>query len=249
MTHVKTAGFFFIFSGLLIAAVITHRNQLKTVNTCENVWCGEKNAEFYDVSEFFTKRSIEYKHIAYASHVINFGVLGAGVPIELFFTRWCDKSFAYPSLEVSNVLLMYLLSFGMVYSITLLFKSTIPRQRPAAFFNMTNVTELGSKNPADEWESFFSGDSAIAVHAAVFFILFSKGVRASWRWIGGVLFLCSAFTGMFLRVVALMHWSSDVLVGGAVGLLVATFARACFSFPADASRSDGGYLAFHVVLN
>ena len=250
MTHYLNALFFCIFVGTSIAAVVLHRRHQTSEYTCEHEWCGEKNDAFYDISDYFSRReNLEYKHVAYASHVINFGVLTAGVPIEIFFMRYYDYGAFDP--DVPRVLLMYLLSVGMVYAVTLLFKTTIPRQRPAAYFNMTNVTELGSKDAADEWESFFSGDSSIAVHAAVFFILFSTGIRRSWRWAGSVLFLCLALAGLSLRVVALMHWASDVLMGAAVGLIVAASARACF--PSDLytnnNNDKGGYVSFDVRLN
>jgi len=251
MTHCLKALFFCVFAGTSIAAVILRRRHQRSEYTCEHEWCGEKNNAFYDISHALSRReNLKYKHVAYASHVINFGVVGAGVPLEIFFMRYYDNNKAI-SPDVPRILLMYLLSVGMVYAVTLLFKTTIPRQRPAAYFNMTNVTELGTKNAADEWESFFSGDSSLAVHAAVFFILFSTGIRNSWRWVGSVLFSCLALAGLSLRVIALMHWSSDVLMGAAVGLMVAASARACFPFPPPLynDNSKKGYVSFDVRFN
>lgn len=239
MTHIRKSVYILVFLSTLIAALVLHKRTQADINSCKDDWCGERNAVFYDVSHYFSRKDMRFKMAATASHIINFGVVGVGVPLELagmLLAQFGQSS----ATRAGHTFVVYLLSVGMVYAITLLFKSAIPRQRPAAFFNMTNETELGSKDPADEFESFFSGDASLSAHAATFFFLFSGGIKPCWRATGIFFFQCLAVSGIFLRVVALMHWPSDILTGSAVGTVVAGISYACFKDAVGMKEESGG---------
>ena len=245
MTHVRKGIYFLVFLSTLIAALVIHKRTQADENNCTVDWCGERNAVLYDVSSHFSKEDIRFKMAATASHIINFGILLVGVPLELAGMLLAQFGRA-SSARAGHTVVVYLLSVGMVYAITLLFKSAIPRQRPAAYFNMTNVTELGSKDATDEFESFFSGDASLAAHAATFFFLFSSGIKPCWRATAIFFFQCLAVTGIMLRVVALMHWPSDVLTGAAVGTLVAGISYACFKFDVGMDEDEG---SMHLLIS
>lgn len=247
MTHVRKGVYVVVFLSTLIAALVLHKRTQADDNNCNDNWCGERNAMFYDISHYFAKENIRFKMAATASHILNFGVVGVGVPLELagmLLAQFGQRS----ATRAGHTFVVYLLSVGMVYAITLLFKSAIPRQRPAAFFNMTNETELGSKDPADAFESFFSGDSSLSAHAATFFFLFSGGIKPCWRATAIFFFQCLAVSGIFLRVVALMHWPSDVLTGSAVGAVVAGISYACFKDAVGMGGESGGD-SMHVLIS
>ena len=104
------------------------------------------------------------------------------------------------------------------------------RQRPCFEYNLQNITEAGL-GWNEQYMSFLSGDATAAWVTCTAGICLAKlrdraYVRAHWQYRGHVsiplmpFFACLfAFLGAFLRVVAFMHWTTDVLTGVFVGSL------------------------------
>jgi membrane-associated phospholipid phosphatase len=103
------------------------------------------------------------------------------------------------------------------------------RQRPCFEYNLQNITEA-SLGRNEQYLSFFSGDATAA------FVTYTSGiylatlrnrpyVRVHWQCCRGyvsipvVSFFAGFFAslGAFLRIVAFMHWTTDVLTGVFVG--------------------------------
>ena len=102
-----------------------------------------------------------------------------------------------------------------------LIKDATRRQRPYAHYGRQNDTEASTNFPGTgPWVSFYSGDTALAwsfvAAAAALASARRRAYAARLAQLGSAL----ALVGSALRVVALMHWSTDVLVGILFGCLV-----------------------------
>ena len=189
-----------------------------TVPDCSTAWCDERVTFFFSISRSLSTKAIDFKAAGIVSHVINFGVLTALVPLVIICGLPLKKQKYWQLLGV------YIMSVGCVGLIAALFKLEIPRQRPSVYFNMTNHTESATKSDRDDFSSFFSGDSALSAHAAMFFAMAPRNLGTPTK----AFFMACAATGCVLRVIALMHWFSDVLTGVAVGILGAIISTALF---------------------
>ena len=107
--------------------------------------------------------------------------------------------------------------FILVSGFADLSKKMTARQRPSFHYGRQSQTE-SANDLADANRSFFSGDTAwpFTLASSASALAYSRGyVTAPWLVAGGAAIGVS--TGM-LRMVADMHWFTDVLTGAAVGV-------------------------------
>lgn len=145
--------------------------------------------------------SINYDAVAVVSHVINFGmpvVVVAGLALA----------------GEGMKMLLLPACVGAAVGAAFVAKYSTHRQRPAVHFNLTHATELANKPDSDQWASFFSGDTAVCASAAMFAVLHL--CERSCFGTAIAVFL-TALTGCLLRIAAMMHWTTDVATGIAVG--------------------------------
>lgn len=200
--------------GILIAFLITRHNQEDdpasvacTPNwTCPFLRPDSVNmrvaSEFADMAD-----SINYDAVAIVSHVINFGL-----PVAVF----AGFAFAREGMKLLLLLACVATAAGAAF----VAKYSTHRQRPAVHFNLTSATELANKPDSDQWASFFSGDTAVSASAAMFAVLHLCEHNCYGTAIA--VFLTS-LTGCLLRIAAMMHWTTDVATGIAVGGLLSMF--------------------------
>ena len=89
-------------------------------------------------------------------------------------------------------------------------------RRPCFHYGRQSETEA-AEHPGQQWVSFYSGDATVAAASygvgVGLAILRRRPHTRVYKWVGGAV----AAVGSLLRVVAYMHWATDVLVGVAVG--------------------------------
>jgi membrane-associated phospholipid phosphatase len=93
------------------------------------------------------------------------------------------------------------------------------RQRPCFYYGLENLTEVYD-NPSEQFVSFYSGDATIAFSTFGTGILLAIARNRFYVKIYSNLGFILAFTGAFLRIVAFMHWTTDVLTGIVTGFLI-----------------------------
>lgn len=191
--------------GQLLAYVLTrHKDaaptQCSSNWTCPFMHSAGINARIAD-RVAARNSSINYNAVAVASHIINFGQPALAV-VGFFFAKQYMRV---------NMLINCVLFAAAAAHIA---KNTTFRQRPAVHYNITNVTELQHRSANDALESFFSGDAAVSAAGATYIVLYllEHNHKAA-----ALLATLLALTGCMLRVIAMMHWTTDVATGIAVG--------------------------------
>jgi membrane-associated phospholipid phosphatase len=199
------------------------------------VWCERNNTLNEQVSQqvasltlvdgVWTAAHARFKMYARASHIINFYVVNLMTLCYIGF-----GSTHGDILKTATTLLQYIFVFGLSQNAVQWAKHFANRMRPCYHFGLENLTEAISKdvhhNIQDKWVSFFSGDTA-SVWAGFFSLLFFTDIvvekgggwrTRGWRTVYVILAAVLACAGSVLRIAALMHWLTDVLVAVAVVL-------------------------------
>jgi membrane-associated phospholipid phosphatase len=112
-----------------------------------------------------------------------------------------------------------IVAFLMTTAVTDGVKKLAERERPGFHHERALLLEA-AQHPLERNLSFFSGDTAwaFAFAACAFTLARLRGYRTE-RWIGIAGFVCATIAGI-LRIVADMHWASDVIVGAIVGTTI-----------------------------
>lgn len=149
------------------------------------------------------------------SHGLTFGL----APIMAFsLTYWPAHRAGYRRYGAEDAAII-LSSVAWTGAFTLLAKKTFDRQRPGYHFGRADETEFGAGS-TEENLSFFSGDTSLT-----FAFLASASTLAFMRGYPSAKFLVSvggavAVVAGMLRIMADVHWATDVLAGAAVGTAV-----------------------------
>lgn len=172
-------------------------------------WCG---TDALDV----TIRDALYVHDSHRpallSHVVSSGAAPVFALSVVIVPALSSGHAAYALADSITIIDSALVTFGM----TTFAKNLAGRQRPAFHYGRQAETEYATK-PSEQYRSFFSGDTSFA------FSVLSSGATLAYERgyvtapfaaaVGGVL---GVATGT-LRMMADMHWFTDVLTGAVVG--------------------------------
>ena len=194
-------------------------------------WCTNNNTIDVNISKSLASLTFDgqnwipkhdnFKDYATASHVLNFIVLTVITVLYIFFSKPIDRDQERHKYK-SRFSQLFQFLFVLLTSLSLAewAKHTANRLRPAYYFGLQDKTEAISGNSnhdvSDKWASFFSGDTAVA-WSSFLSLLFFTNMYANikdLKLISIVTLMLSfslAMTGTFFRVMALMHWFSDVL--------------------------------------
>jgi membrane-associated phospholipid phosphatase len=150
------------------------------------------------------------------SHVFSIGVLpalaigGTVVPGVLARARR-----HYGAQDFAILVVAFFLTTALTDGV----KKLAERERPGFHHGRALFLEA-AHHPLERNLSFFSGDTAWAFTFAACAITLARlrGYRTE-RWIGIAGFACATVAGI-LRIVADMHWASDVIAGAVVGTIV-----------------------------
>jgi len=206
--------------------------------TCADAWCTTDGLDTA-LSAALAPRGggVDLKAAALASHVLNFGVspllavssaLAPPPPHQLVPRR-------RQALQDAAIVLVCVLGAIGANSVA---KVGARRQRPCFHYGRQGETEAAGR-PAEQWVSFYSGDATIAAAScgaglALALVRRRSHARAL-AWAAGA----AALAGSLLRVVALMHWFTDVLVGCLAGFALG-FGPPLLLFWKQSGRGGGG---------
>ena len=191
------------------------------LNCSTNAWC-ETNSFDTAISETFRAPNLFAAEMA--SHVFTFGLCPLLALTSALAPLCTSGEKSHAAQDALIIVGATCLSLGVAG----LAKVSFSRQRPCFHYGVQSETEASS-HPAEEYTSFFSGDATIAFvtftaglslaqlrQRDYAMITTGSGLPVSPMALGGG-FLASM--GALLRMVGLMHWTTDILVGGFVGCI------------------------------
>ena len=191
--------------------------------TCADAWCA---TDGFDTALTSALAHGDFKAAAMVSHVLNFGVSPLIAVSSIVFFRsmpgsqqQLGSSSAVRRRQVLQDLVILLACVLGAIGLNAFAKTAARRQRPCFHYGRQNETEAEG-HPKEQWVSFYSGDATFAAASygaglALAVVRRRNDIRAL-AWLGGAV----ALTGSLLRVVAFMHWMTDVLVGDVAGFLL-----------------------------
>lgn len=195
----------------------------------------------YDGNNWIPKHK-RFKRLATASHVINFYLVTIMVLGYIFLFQSAElvgaedtylsknKSILQKikNLWTRNItrvrqFIQYVFVLTLSIAVSQFCKHGVNRLRPCWWFGLEQLTEAINGNQHhdinDKWVSFFSGDTTCvwaAVFSLFFFTQFIYETNRIGKWIFGTIVVTLALIGSIFRVLALMHWFTDVLTAIAV---------------------------------
>ncbi len=179
---------------------------------CDDAWCTTNG---FDVALNEALVWANPRAAATTSHTFALGLAPAAAFGSLIVSATSSSHGTYAIQDSAIVLDAFLVATG-ANSIA---KITARRQRPAFYYEREGDTEAAD-HPAEEFVSFYSGDTtwAFSIAASASTLAFLRRYEhAEWIAVGtGVL----ALTGGVLRISADMHWATDVLAGAAAGTAI-----------------------------
>jgi membrane-associated phospholipid phosphatase len=180
--------------------------------TCADAWC-ETNGFDVAINKAFAAEHA--KGVGAVSHVFTVGL----VPLVGFAGVIVPAIRADEAVHGLQDAVIILDSFVLATGLNSVAKIAGRRQRPAFHYGREANTEA-AHHPGEEFVSFYSGDTtwAFAVASSAVTLSALRGHETT-RYLAigaGTL----ALAGGTMRVVADMHWATDVLVGAAAGTAV-----------------------------
>jgi hypothetical protein len=199
-----------VFVGFVVPDLVTEAPPDPIL--CEDAWCEPTG---FDVAMNELLVWSNPRAAAVTSHAIAIGVAPAASFGSLIASAVSQGHGTYAIQDSVIVLDAFLVATG-ANSIA---KITARRQRPAFYYDREEDSEAAD-HPAEEFVSFYSGDTtwAFAIASSASTLAFLRRYEhAEWIAVGtGAL----ALTGGVLRISADMHWATDVLVGAAAGTAI-----------------------------
>ena len=228
--------FFLGIVTLLSCPLMIPQLPAKDTHCDTNAWC-ETNSFDRAFTDAFG--APDAKTAALFSHMFCFGstqMLAFGSVLLPVVTKWeWTKRIGYRYIIQDLFILIGAVCFTLGF--TQLAKNGARRQRPCFYYGNGNETEYND-NKEEEYLSFFSGDTSVAFAACFAGLWIAKMRGRSYAFpthpfalryksiisISPLAFIIvlSAFLGGFLRVVAYMHWTTDVMMGAFVGIFFGT---------------------------
>jgi membrane-associated phospholipid phosphatase len=200
---------------LLSLLVLLVSSEVFTVNetSCSTgAWCAT-NAFDRAITERVAQT--DSRDAALVSHVFSLGIT---VILALGSALWplTGKEGGVPRHHAWQDVVVVLSVVTVSIAVNTAFKVSFSRQRPCFYYNATALSEF-SNTPSEEFKSFYSGDTTVGCTVAGISIALATLRRRWYAQKFGFVIGCAALIGSFLRIVAYVHWTTDVLTGVFLG--------------------------------
>lgn len=172
-------------------------------------WCSTNG---FDDAVRNALRASNPRPVGIASHVFSLGAVPVATAVGLVVPALQDDELVRAGTDAWIVANAVILTAGVNKGV----KRLAARQRPAFHYGVQGETEYANQ-PDEANLSFFSADSSVAfsIAASGATLAYLHGYEsAPWLLGGGALF---ATTAGVMRIIADMHWATDVITGALVG--------------------------------
>ncbi len=216
------------------------------ISCATNGWC---KSDAFDETIALALIAPNPKAAALISHIINFAICPLLALVSTLLPLYNKQEHRDHAFHDTLMLCaVTLIALGINQTA----KIGAKRQRPCFYYGDESITEFDNGN-SQEYLSFFSGDATLGCVTATAGVVLAKirdrvYVSSVHPWTVRVCFfnkwraspytltaILLAFIGSFLRILAFVHWTTDVLMGILCGILCGFVPVVLYTFPSATS--------------